>query len=1188
MSQPVDPTVAFQPEALPGDPGISFDARSGPRRPMAEVFETVLDPAAVTRAGAAPAPRAGQREAPQPEPGAPYHPRHVIGAGGGGEVWEALQVSLQRRVALKRLHDNPDGKRSAEVVEDIFRKEAYTTAALEHPNIVPVYDLGTDERGRPMLVMKLVQGAPWDRVLAEDFAALPPAELLAKHLPILAQVAQAVAFAHDRRVIHRDLKPGQVMLGRFGEVLLMDWGLAMSLGAEGEELASSPPASGLAPRLTEASSPAGTPAFMAPEQTLEHAHLIGTWTDVYLLGGILYWILTGGKAPHEAPTAYLAFKRAQAGDVTPPSERTPGRAIPAELESLAMRALEPEPARRVPDAEAFLASIQEYQTGSSRRREAARIIDAVARRADPPPRDYVALTELLNEVARARLLWPENPGAAALRERLLEAQARRALAGGDLLLASVTIEQLGPGTLRATLGRELGTATHSLRRRERERAALRLATVVLMALILGGGGWFIVRLDTERQLAEAQRDRAVIAERDAKEQRDAAVAARAEAESNLAIAQQQGEGAYGMVDFVLRDLKTAMDAELSVERGITVPVANEIAHAIAGRVVEPVLAYFESVPPSEIERWPEQLRLERASQMLDTGSRFAQLGRVAEGVRLTSPTLGIIEATLGPEHPETARSLSDLASLLDFAGDFSAALPLSRRALEIREKALGPDDPATAESLERLAILLQVDGAFDDAEAMLRRALAIKRDALGADSPLTATTMSHLASLVAKRGGFAEALELQRGALAIREAALGPDDPQTAQSLNNLAGLHETMGEYPEARALLERTIAIQEKELGPSHPELATSLNNLGNLTVLMGDYAAARQLHERALAINEKALGPNHPAVSTNLANLGSVLRNLGDFEGARPLLERAVAIDEAVYGPEHPSTATALNNLAALVSRMRDSAAARPLLERVLAINEKTLGPDHPNTARSLHNLATTLVDLGDFAAALPLYERSVAIFEETLGPEHPATSSALANLAGVHRRTGDYATAKPLLERALAISEKVNGAEHPETAKRLLDLGRMFRDAGDHEAARPIFQRAIAINEAALGADHPASRSARESSFRNLALLAAAQAAAPDPAANATAPATAQEATALFLDQLRDERAEDVSRALYAKCLLLLGRPEEARALAQSLADTGYPATATESERAAFLALCDELGLAPPPAEPAPGE
>jgi len=454
-----------------------------------------------------------------------------------------------------------------------------------------------------------------------------------------------------------------------------------------------------------------------------------------------------------------------------------------------------------------------------------------------------------------------------------------------------------------------------------------------------------------------------------------------------------------------------------------------------------------------------------------------------ESRELAEQAVAIKENTLGPDHPDVAKSLNNLGILLRITGDYAGARPLYERALAIQEKALDPDHPDVAQTLNDLGILLSLTGDYAGARPLYERALAIWEKALGPDHPHVAASLNNLATLLRETGDYAGARPLYERALAIDEKAHGPDHPAVAGSLNNLAILLYFTGDYAGARPLYERALAIDEKALGPDHPRVAASLNNLAIVHWDVGDYAGARPLYERALAIDEKALGSDHPSVAARLNNLGVLLKITGDYAGARPLYERALAIREKALGPDHPDVAGSLNNLAMLLGITGDYAGARPLYERALAIKEKALGPDHPSVAASLNNLATLLRETGDYAGARLLYERALAIREKALGPDHPSVAASLNNLANLLRETGDYGGARPLYERALAIREKALGPDHPDVAKSLYSLGVLLKTTGDYAGARPLYERALAIKEKALGPDHPRVAS----SLNNLANL-----------------------------------------------------------------------------------------------------
>jgi CHAT domain-containing protein/Tfp pilus assembly protein PilF len=359
-----------------------------------------------------------------------------------------------------------------------------------------------------------------------------------------------------------------------------------------------------------------------------------------------------------------------------------------------------------------------------------------------------------------------------------------------------------------------------------------------------------------------------------------------------------------------------------------------------------------------------------------------QQGRYQEALPLAEKLVRLSEATLGPEHQDTATSLNNLAALYVSVGDYSRAEPLYQRALALREKVLGPEHSDTAATLNNLALLYVSTGDYSRAEPHFQRALAIWGKVLGPEHPDTATTLNNLALLYVSTGDYSRAEPLYQRALAIREKVLGPEHPDTAATLNNLAEFYQLMGDYARAESLHQRALALREKVLGPEHPGTAVSLNDLAELYKSMGDYARAEPLYRRALAIWEKALGPEHPATAISLSNLATLYVATGDRSRAEPLYQRALAIREKALGPEHPDTAASLSNLAGLLDSTGDHARAEPLYQRALAIQEKVLGPQHPNTAATLNNLAYLQIDLGRPEAALALARRAREAEEGTL--------------------------------------------------------------------------------------------------------------------------------------------------------------------------------------------------------------
>jgi CHAT domain-containing protein/Tfp pilus assembly protein PilF len=439
-------------------------------------------------------------------------------------------------------------------------------------------------------------------------------------------------------------------------------------------------------------------------------------------------------------------------------------------------------------------------------------------------------------------------------------------------------------------------------------------------------------------------------------------------------------------------------------------------------------------------------------------------GRYAEAEPLFKRALTIKEKAFGPDHPDVALSLNSLAELYRAQGRFAEAEPLYQRSLTIFEKSLGPDHPHVAVLLNNLATLYDLQGRFPDAEQRYLRSMAISEKTLGPDHPNAAFSLNNLAGLYRAEGRYADAERNYRRSLAIREKALGADHPDVAASLNNLADLFFAQGRYAEAEPLLKRSSAINEKVLGPGHPSFANSLNNLGFLYQAQGRYAEAEQYYGRSLAIREKALGADHPDVTAPLSNLADLFFAQGRYAESEPLLKRSLAVNEKAFGPVHPTVAKALSNLGVLYNAQGRFAEAGPLLERSLAIQQTALGPDHPDVATSLNNLAELYRAQGRFAEAEPLYQRSLAIVEKSLGTDHPFLAVLLNNLAVLYGSEARYSEAESYYKRSLAIGERALGVNHPEVASKLNNLAMFYINQARYSEAVPIVQRTIAQNEA----------------------------------------------------------------------------------------------------------------------------
>jgi tRNA A-37 threonylcarbamoyl transferase component Bud32 len=330
----LEPMVARHVEMHGGDPEKSLAALT-PSGPVAALITHIADPevhASLAHVGTARAPRAHDPESTVTIVGEPtsggtrFRILRLHDRGGLGEVYVARDEELRREVALKQIKEEhaDDPQRRAR-----FLVEAEITGGLEHPGIVPVYGLGTYDDGRPFYAMRFIKGDSLkdairrfheaDRVPGRDPGerSLALRELLGRFL----DVCNAVAYAHSRGVLHRDLKPGNIMLGRFGETLVVDWGLAKSVGRPDVMVPDAErtlrPESGSGVNPTAMGQQLGTPAYMSPEQAAGRLDALGPASDVYSLGATLYCLLTG-KPPFADDDPIRLLRKVEEGEFTPP------------------------------------------------------------------------------------------------------------------------------------------------------------------------------------------------------------------------------------------------------------------------------------------------------------------------------------------------------------------------------------------------------------------------------------------------------------------------------------------------------------------------------------------------------------------------------------------------------------------------------------------------------------------------------------------------------------------------------------------------------------------------------------------------------------------------------------------------------------------------------------------------------
>jgi len=268
--------------------------------------------------------------------------------GGLGRIFDASDRRLDRRVAIKQLI------RSGADAEARFIREALITARLQHPSIVPIYDLGHDSAGKPFYAMKMISG----RTLAELAGEKSSVEERYALIPLVIAVADAIAYAHQQGIVHRDLKPSNVMIGDFGETLVIDWGVAVDLHSRASRAAPSSPYDIAVAGLTTQGAVIGTPEYMAPEQA--RGEPVDERADIYALGAILYFVFCQAP-PFQGKTSHEVLSKVLGDLPVPVRQRQPG--IPTELEAVVSHAMARDPAQRYASARQMSEDLKRFLSG---------------------------------------------------------------------------------------------------------------------------------------------------------------------------------------------------------------------------------------------------------------------------------------------------------------------------------------------------------------------------------------------------------------------------------------------------------------------------------------------------------------------------------------------------------------------------------------------------------------------------------------------------------------------------------------------------------------------------------------------------------------------------------------------------------------------------------------------------------
>ena len=943
-----------------------------------------------------------------------------VGVGGMGEVLSIRDVDLGRDLAMKRIRGGSAGPN----VLARFLAEARITARLDHPGVVPVHDLGVDPTGRAYFTMKLVAGRHFGQVL-EALRARDAEWPRARVLGALLRVCEALSFAHDRGILHRDVKPSNIMVGDYGEVYMMDWGLAKDLRASSASPSAPEGASGndLPLGQTRSDEVLGTPPYMSPEQARLTDDEVGPPSDVYSIGVILYVILAG-RRPYEAPDERVDSRELLTRMLAGPPEPVAELALvhPPELIAICERAMQAKPSDRycsvvqlAEDLRAFLENrvVQTYRTG--------------------------AWAEFRKWVRR-------NPGLAASMA-VAVVVAIGGLVGMNVVQARANVD------LAASRRAERQRADEASRARS-ESESLRLVAEQARSDAI-----------EEREIAVRERDTSEIV---------GDFLGELLAEADPANARGRETTVREMVD-IGRDrlvsdseLNPALRARLWQILGQSYLSLGE--HGKAERLMREAAAFHEShAGPGAFETLISKN---------DLGFLYTILGRYDAAFALLDEALRGLVRVNGPQDPHTLTAIANLSDLERQRGNLRRADELARDAYEGRSESLGPDDDGTVSALSSLATIRRLMGELPEAEKLYRSALDARTRTLGADHPATLTTRNNLAGVLYDSGRKQDGTAEYESVVKLRLQVQGPEHNETLTAESNLAKCYIGTDRVDAGIEILERTTSALERLFGPLHRQVLVNKADLAVAYHDVGRVVESLAILEQVRVDAHDNLGDAHPSTIVVLNSLAAVYAQQGRHQEALELLEAALEQSDEVLGPQHATSLTLLRNMAETQRLRGRSIRACRLFEECVQRGIAGPGIGDPTTLDDLGNLAQLLERIGRTDEAEDRYREQIEAASEYLGPDDPRTLVWTTDLASLYFSTERSEEGETLLRDVVNRARLVVEQSDEPLRIALNQLAVVLQNSRRFEDALALYRECYALSRASSAPIIPTPCSCRE--------------------------------------------------------------------------------------------------------------
>ena len=826
-----------------------------------------------------------------------------LGEGGMGRVYLAVRADehYQQQVAIKIMHG---GLAPSNTMLLRFRTERQILANLQHPNIARLLDGGVTEAGLPYLVMEYVNGVPIHKYCE--------GRSIEERLKLFRTVCGAVEYAHANLVVHRDIKPLNILVTADGTPKLLDFGIAKLLDPN---FAGTPPG-----QRTYATDRLMTPEYASPEQILGEP--ITTATDVYALGTLLYELLSGAQPFAAQKLSPLAFARfITEVDPEPPSvaaarsAHIPGvdaRRMRGDLDNVVRTAMRKEPARRYASVAQFSADVEAYLEG-----------------------------------------YPLRAGADSWRYRAGKFLGRHKR--GTAVTAAVFALLIGSTIEMAVLAR----------RARREQAVAQQETQFLASVFSAStpeesrGTTITARDLLDRGTKRIDRELAGQPEVQASMLESIAAAYRSVGQYDQALALAQRS--YALQTKLTGGRNEQMAGVLDLVAELYRDKAQyDKAEPLFGKLVD----VRRRIDGNQSAAYA--LTLSNFGECLYNDSKDSE----------AEPMLREALAIYKRQGPDAGTAVRDyLALVLERKGNFQEAAQLLRESTEITLRTLGPNHPDYAISLHNLASDLIDLGDLDGAEAKLREALAATERSFGKTHPQMGYSLNNLGYVLIEKGRAPAAAPYLQQAVAISLMHNGPNHPRTAAYRSNLTRVLLAEGKFDAAEKGFREALGIMTSAHANNTWAAAQMTAYLGLIYFDRGQYAEAEKLARQAMEIRKKLGGEQSPAYASSLVEIAQDRLFQHDPSGAEPLLTKAVQIRRTKYSPHHPDTVAAEVRLGEALLAEKKYAEAEPVLrEAAVAAQTTPYAPLPWEVAEAQNVLGACLIDTGKVKEGESLLKQS----------------------------------------------------------------------------------------------------------------------------------------------------------------------------------------------------------------------